>query len=53
MTVKTLKYALRPPHSFECTNVSLLIKKFLRPHVSVFKSNLPSTRIRIQSQFVS
>ena len=57
MKVKTLKYTLRPPFSFESTNFSLLIKKFPRPHVSVLNSNLPfhayPTRIRIQSQFVS
>ena len=57
MTVKTLKYTLRPWFSFESTNFSLLIKKFPRPHVSVLNSNLPfhayPTRIRIQSQFVS
>ena len=29
------------PDSFESTNFSLRIQKFPRPHVSVFKSNLP------------
>ena len=41
------------PDIFESANSSLRIQKFPRPHVSVFKSNLPSTRIRIHPQFVS